>query len=516
MLDDANKVPRGTTVRTDVCIVGGGAAGITLARELAGGPHDVVLLESGGFKYAESTQDLYGGSVSGIPYDLDATRLRFFGGSTNHWAGQCRPLDPSDFEARDWVPGSGWPFGRDTLEPYYERAQPMCNLGPFDYDAPSWINRLDGVQTLYPAGDTLDTAVFQIAGGTNFATKYKKQIVKARNVQLITHANVVNVRTDGGRVVGVDARTLEGNEFAVDATVVVLATGGIENARTLLSSRDVSPAGVGNDHDLVGRYFMDHTSVAVGQMVLADRAPDPALYFFVGVDLADAGIPDLANGIRRTLLGAFALTPAAAAANRIPMFSASLNPPVGVVGDTIHDPDITGLIGAVEGRGPTRESKEIVVYGGEVQHATDSFEMLVNMEPTPSPDSRVTLADEQDALGMPRAHLNWAIDPNDWQSMETGVEVMARELGRLGLARLHRSPAERPDVVYGNHHMGTTRMHTDPTLGVVDTDCQVHGVANLYIAGSSVFPAVGFSNPTLTIVALALRMAERIDQVLTT
>jgi len=515
MLDHANNVPRGSKLRTDVCIVGAGAAGITLARELAGTSHSVTVLESGGFDFSEATQDLYEGSSSGLPYRLTGSRLRFFGGSTNHWAGQCRPFDEADFEARAWVPNSGWPFGRAELLPYYERAQVMCDLGPFHYDVEWWLERMSGVDALLDT-DMVRTAVFQIGPPTHFGTKYRKVLVDAGNVNLLLGANVVNVRIDGNRVAGVDVKSLEGNEFAVDAELVVLALGGIENARLLLASRAQRPAGLGNHHDLVGRYFMDHALVAIGRLVLSDAAPVPALHYFVGVPMKKAGIPDLKNLPPRSLFGQFALTRRATRAAAIPNFAAMLS---GLrAGDDTADitgSDIAGLIDNVEGRtGIERREMKMTLIDGEVRRATDRFELLVNMEPTPSPDSRVTLTADLDAVGMPRIDLHSAFDSDDYASMERGTAILAREIGRLGLGRVHLQPAEGLPIGIGNHHMGTTRMHRNPKRGVVDEHGEVHGVANLYVAGSSVFPAAGFSNPTLTIVSLALRMAQRINRVL--
>ncbi|MEX0665646.1 MAG: GMC family oxidoreductase [Acidimicrobiia bacterium] len=515
MLERANDLTRGSTLRADVCIVGAGAAGITLARELAGGRHSVVVLESGAFDFSEATQDLYAGTNSGLPYDVFGSRLRFFGGSTNHWAGQCRPFDQADFEERAWVPNSGWPFGRKELLPYYERAQDMCDLGPFEYDAEFWLDRMKDVDALLDT-NTVRTALYQIGPATHFGTKYRKSVVDAKNVNLVLGANVVNVRVDGKRVAGVDVKTLEGNDFLVDAKLVVLALGGIENARLMLASRAQRPAGLGNEHDLVGRYFMDHSLVAFGRLLLSEAAPVPALYYFVGVPMKKAGFPDLKNLATRYVFGQFILTSQATRDAEIPNFAAMLSGlRTGQDTPGITGADIAALVGDIEGRtGLERPTLEMTTITGETRKGSDHFELQVNMEPTPNPDSRITLTAELDPLGVPRVDLRWAFHPNDYASMERGAAILAREFGRRGLGRVHLQPAETLPVKYGNHHMGTTRAHRRATQGVVDANCEVHDVVNLYVAGSSVFPAGGFSNPTLTIVALALRLAERVDKVL--
>jgi len=521
MFDDADDVPTGATIRGDVCIVGAGAAGITIARSLAGTRHRVVVLESGGLDFEAPVQRLARGIVSGLHYDLESSRLRYFGGSTNHWAGMSRPLDPEDFEVRDWVPFSGWPFRRTELEPYYERAQPICDLGPPRYDLEWWLGRLPGVQPLVH-NDTMRTALFQIGPGTRFGEKYRSELRRATNVRVILHANAANVRSDEARVHGVDVATLAGNRFTVDADVVVLALGGLENPRLLLASRDTNPAGLGNDRDLVGRFFMDHPQVHLGRLVLADRAPDPELSFFVGVPFARAGLA--AMDPPRTLLGAVALTRAAARDQRLPGWSTTLFPFEGGDDDDaspssdattgISTAAVAALVGDIEGRsGVPRPAREVETLGGRTR-VSNQFALLVRSEQTPNPESRVALNSETDELGVPRLDLHWALTDDDRSHMLRGVEIFAREVGRLGLGRVLREPDVPPVVEYGSHHSGTTRMHRDPAYGVVDAHAQVHGVENLFIAGSSVFPTEGFANPTLTIVALALRLADRIARVL--
>src|SRR5687767_11497161 len=274
MLDHANDVPRGEVLRADICIVGAGPAGISIARELAGTKHSVVLLESGTFEFDQATQDLYDGSVSGLPYKLDQSRLRFFGGTTNHWAGECRPLEHFDFERRDWVPESGWPFDRSELEDYFPRVHKMFGLGPYQYDTAYWTRRRPEFKPLIES-ELLTTAIFQGGPGHGFGTLFRDDMVKPKNIRLVLEANVVNIRLDGKRAAGVDVRTLAGNTFTVDAPVIVLAVGGIDNARLLLASRTQRPAGLGNDRDLVGRYFMEHAQLFAGQLILSDRAVDP-------------------------------------------------------------------------------------------------------------------------------------------------------------------------------------------------------------------------------------------------
>jgi choline dehydrogenase-like flavoprotein len=266
MFTDARTIPAGTTLTADVCTVGAGAAGISIARELAHSPLDVCLLESGGLEYDLDTQQLYRGRSVGFPYfPLEIARLRFFGGTTNHWGGASRPLDDSDFEARDWVPHSGWPFRREALDPYYRRAHGVLELGPYAYDAGSWTT--DERRPLRFEGESLRSAVLQQSPPTRLGQVYREELRRARNIRTCLNANLLEIETapTGGPVTRLRVASLERNEFYVEARAYVLATGGIENPRLLLLSRRADPAGLGNEHDLVGRFCMDHPIAAWGK-----------------------------------------------------------------------------------------------------------------------------------------------------------------------------------------------------------------------------------------------------------
>ncbi|MGH6903477.1 MAG: FAD-dependent oxidoreductase, partial [Geminicoccaceae bacterium] len=270
-LTDARTVEAGTEIQTDLCIVGGGAAGIALARELIGAPLRVVLLESGGLRFARRPQRLYVGENVGLPnYATAHSRFRVFGGSTTRWPGQCRPLDAIDFEARDWVPYSGWPFERAHLEPWYRRAAAVCNLGADDFEPAAW---LDGAAAL-PLGDDLEPVVFQFGHPTDFAKAYRRELEAAANVEILLNANALEVEPDPGlrEARAVAVRTFAGSDLRVRARAIVLACGGIENARLLLASNRVAPVGLGNEHDLVGRFFMDHPYLTTGYLEPADPA----------------------------------------------------------------------------------------------------------------------------------------------------------------------------------------------------------------------------------------------------
>jgi len=477
VLTDARDIPDGTEITADVCIVGAGAAGITIARELASSTRRVVVLESGFSDPEASTQALYDGASRGIPYFPlgDAgTRTRQFGGSTNRWNGECRPLVAIDFETRAWMPGSGWPFDLEHLRPYYERAQVVCELGPFAYTAED------------PAlAGAVEPTVIQYSAPTRFGLAAHDELTRATNTTVLLGANAVDlVVTESGRAVArLVVATLTGRRFHVRAGTFVLAAGGIENARLLLASDGVARCGIGNAHDLVGRCFMEHLYL------------DDAASIAVRPRVAARYTRDRQVGAQR-VRDAWTLSVATQRDEQLP----------GVTFVVGASPPRAGWMGKARRalrRARTALGAETVLRVKHVQ------------EQVPNLESRVVLSTERDRLGSRRADLDWRVSSIDRQTATTSYAILDRALRTAGVGRVLDSrlvdgsdwPA---DLRGARHHMGTTRMDTDPTRGVVDADGRVHGVSNLYVAGSSVFPTSGSANPTLTIVALALRLADHL------
>ncbi|MBW2399545.1 MAG: GMC family oxidoreductase [Deltaproteobacteria bacterium] len=488
VLIDARKEAPKQEIDTDLCIIGAGAAGIAIAREFAGTAVRVTLLESGGRTPDAATQSLYRGTSMAQKYfRLDAARSRYLGGSTNCWMGFCRPLDEDDFERRDWIPHSGWPYDRATLEPYYRRAQAVCALRPFGYRGVDFATPRRP-ELIFPDARVL-THCFQIAP-TRFGELYRDELAAARNVDTWLYANVVEIEPDPGtrRVAKLRVRVLDGPEFSVRSRVVVLATGGIENARLLLASNRVEAAGLGNRHDLVGRFFMEHPHTHSGEFLPSPVARPLGLY-------------QLHRRGRVEVLGVLALSAAVRRDARLANFTASLapRPQAGA-----FERDLGVVIAGFDAEGERAQGIPRFVFSNEC-------------EQVPNPESRVQLAYERDALGMNRVTLKWRLTSEDRDSLRRSHEILAREIGRAGLGRVKpglggADGAWPADLNGARHHMGTTRMHSDPKQGVVDADSRVHGIANLFVAGSSVFPTSGAANPTLTIVALALRLADHLKQ----
>lgn len=516
---DANALDDGSLIEGDLCIVGAGAAGISMALEWDGSGHDVVLLEGGGFEVDADMQDLYRGENIGRKYyPLQSSRLHFFGGTTGHWAGFCTRFDWWDFVEREWVPHSGWPFGLEEIEPFYERAQKLVELGPSEaWNVAYWATQDPALAPLPFDPARVWTKIWQFSPPTRFGTRYRDPILGSSNIQLYTHANVCEIAANEGvsQVEELEIRCLNGKRHRVRARAYVLASGAIQNARLLLASNRQASGGLGNDHDLVGRYFMEHVEAPSAFLVLMDPGPAP-LYRF-----------DHEAFIKRRARGELALTYEQQQKERVLNCSADLQAQADMIVDAhTNRIDIypqaadeviawmNGLMDALarEDRGGAAEPVQIA-----------GFTMQCRSETAPNPDSRIMLDEETDALGVPRVMLNWQLTDLDLHTLQRTFEVLGEEAGRLGLGRirihdwlLQDDPFGSPTspVAAGWHHMGTTRMHADPREGVVDPNGKVHGLANLYVAGSSVFPTSGSANPTLTLVALTLRLSDHLKNAL--
>ncbi len=497
MFADGRGVADNAVLDADLCIVGAGAAGIALALELADTPLKILVLEAGGLEYEPETQDLYRGENVGHPYfKLESSRLRIFGGTTGHWNGWCRPLDALDFEERRWVPDSGWPLDRAELDPFYERAQRYVQLGPYDYSARFWKDAA-GAMPFPLEPHLVETDVFQYSPPTRFGVVYRERMRLAKNITVLLHSNVTAIRLAAGgrRVEHLDVATLTGRRFAARARRVVVAAGGIETPRLLLASNGVARGGVGNQHDLVGRYFADHPHAPVALASLPELRTRSSLY-------------SLRRHVRGTSVRGVFVTGERMMRSELTLrFSASVDR---IEDDPYVDRDSDAEKRA-EGIGRNLGALEQGLTGGGKR---DVFSLFMRAEQAPNRDSRVTLSDELDPLGLPRARLDWRLGELDLASITRSVRALARAFGAAGIGHVYSRPEQEEGfwdrIEGGFHHMGTARMHDDARRGVVDRDCRVHDVANLYLAGSCVFPTTGFANPTLTIVALAARLARHL------
>jgi choline dehydrogenase-like flavoprotein len=533
MFIDARMVASNSVIEADLCIVGAGAAGITLAQEFVGSGVDLCVLESGGLDFDRNIQSLYEGANTGLPYfDLDVCQIRYFGGNTNAWGGWCRPLDPIDFRQRPWVENSGWPFAPAVLRPYYRQAHALCELRSDDYDpgrAAAEIN--DPRARLVPFDpEKIEASMYRFSAPTRFGQLYRDVLRRAGNVRCFLNANVLRIKTtDNARAVTqVDVGCLGGNRFAVRARFFVLAAGGIENTRLLLLSRDVVAAGLGNQNDLVGRHFMEHPHTKRA-LIPACRPLPTALYGLA---------------FRRHALSArLALPPALQEREGLLNYSGNIHPiyighetegwlafrklVLSLSRSRRTDPYIRFPPYGRKGLSPRQISYVIRQFDRvtvaallqlfQPERFIAGYVLESKSEQAPNPASRVVLDHRRDAFGLNRARLEWRTLPIDRHTVVRAEEILESELIRLGFGRLAPlTPAEiegwPANLEGGWHQIGTTRMHEDPRRGVVDPNCRLHGTPNLFIAGSSVFPTGGAAPPTLTIVAMALRLADHLKE----
>lgn len=528
MLIDLRKHPEAELSEAELCIIGAGAAGLTLARALAAKGHDICLLESGGLDFEQSTQDLYRGANVGMTYyDLDQSRLRFFGGTTAIWGGRCAVLDPIDFQRREWVPHSGWPITRADLDPFYRQANKLLELGDFNYESDIWGALGLPAQPFDP--DRIDAVLWRFDEvAERFAASRARDLIDAPNVRILLHANAIKLQAgpDARSVEHVDVQPLGGRLIKVRAKSFVLACGAIENARLMLASNDVEVAGIGNGRDLVGRFFMEHPSGRIGRI----HTQDPfAMWSAFQKRFMPAGVP-LGPALR---IGD-ATQRERGALNSVGTLKLQRDPKHGVaLGNRLYHGLKYSLAPNRGGRALDHAYRAIrgwihrevrgTIEKARVRAGMMGLYLLTRGEQAPNPDSRVRLSAERDALGSRRADLDWQLSPIDKHTAKVFAETFGQELSRTGRGSvipstwLDEPGAAWPvDPTIGNHPIGNyhqiggTRMSADPATGVVDADCRVHGYANLYVAGSSVFTTSGWANPTLTIIALALRLADHL------
>lgn len=559
---DARDVEDGSEIRSDLCIIGSGAAGIAIAHRLRDTGARVVLLESGGEFFDQRTQALYEGRSKGLPYfDLAVSRLRYFGGSTNHWGGTCRPFTEADFDDPPGGDVPGWPLELTDLAPYYDEAgrvcglsRPVSELGAAESEDPTVPLPLDSRD--------FDRRYNQIVDGVqrSFAARYRDQLEASTKITVHHWANVTEILVDptGSTVSGAAVATLTGVRYTVRSRVVVLATGGIENARLLLASTGVSPEGLGNRFGHVGRFFSEHPRFVAAHILPRDRDRTYEWYGahevngiryrgYAGLSperVQDAGLTDVQLRLSAVFSPAFTAAigsrDAAAVDDLVDWLDDGGDVSLGrdllrisedltTIGEwfvpggplPVPAPDVLRRLA-----GSTPSEREALIPGlfGDVaaylwergisQPPVERVDVTARIAQVPNADSRVTLVAAEDELGVPRAELRWELSEVDRRSVTSALELFGAEITAAGLGRVRMLTDQTdqwpPDLRGGFHHMGTTRMSTEPEDGVVNRDCEVHSVENLYVAGSSVFSTAGSGTPTLTIVALALRLADHL------
>lgn len=520
MISDLEEYEDGQIIKTDICIVGAGVAGLTLAREFLGTGIDVLILESGGKKDETRTQRLYESEIVGLPHEgVHNGRFRVFGGSSTRWGAQLMRFQEIDFANREYIGCDAWPIPHETVSGYYHRAEKILKVNDLSYEEELWTEL--GVVPLAFDRDKLQYCFAKWAGfkNRNLAKTIGPDCAISANVNVLLHANLMEIvpHPDGGSVEHLQVRSISGKEAKVVGKRYVICCGAIETARVLLASNRVIPSGIGNDHDLVGRYFQDHISVRAGRLIPDDRVKFTATFdpFLRGDTMHSCKIVMSQEAQRR---------------NRC----------LNVMGHVVYG--FTEESGLYELRKILRavQSKRNPIPSPLgawriLRYSSDIFRMVfgqflarrrlspkfakchldIECEQAPSRDSRVMLSSDKDELGLPKTVLDWRVSDLEKHTVEQYVKLFSSEWERLdlGSAKWEESIFENGDGWLDicrdtYHHAGTTRMSADASSGVVDANLKVHGIANLYVGSTSVFPTSSCANPTLTMMALCLRLSD--------
>jgi choline dehydrogenase-like flavoprotein len=466
----------------DVCIVGSGPAGISVARKLAINGIRIALLEAGGLEYSKQSQDIYDGKSIGLEEwgALSGCRLRYFGGTSNHWAGRCSYFDPQDFADIHYSGMSGWPIKYQEVMQYLSEASKIVDL------------KKDGWETNYDKnwpGASFRYSDKNLSPPTRFSSKFHDEIESTENIDLFINANLVDIKLDENTttVNELILKNYKNQTFKFKAKEYIIAAGAVENARLLLNSNSVIQQGIGNQTDIVGRCFMEHFNIEFGRFVADDLS-----YWPQTIEL-----------------------------NPTSMLMKELNIGNGVLA---FQPNYN-----MRSYGRFKELKSAMKsFACGSKFLTDTARKIANfncpgdgvitslLEQSPNLSSRVFLDTEVDTLGLNKIVLDWRSNSHDLRTIRKLGKQVAMQMAKHSIARVQLNKfildenEEIEEYGYHCHQMGTTRMASSHKDGVVDENCKVYGTDNLYIAGSSIFPTGGGCNPTLTIVMLSLRLAEHL------
>jgi choline dehydrogenase-like flavoprotein len=520
---DASHVEPGSDIDADVCVAGGGPAGLAIALELAAAGLRVSLVESGGFHIEPATAELNELDNAGLPlrapYPL---RDRRFGGT--FWYGRCVRLDALDFERRSWVSGSGWPLAPSELESHYSRALSFLGIPRPEALAPGFWRREPALHALSGGGVT--ARVHLITRKKDLGQRYRAAAESLPRLNVLLHATVAGIETgaDSGAVTALRVRGPQGQEFRCTARRYVLACGGLENARLLLLLAAEQPGALGACCSVLGRFYMNHPrSEGVARLHLDPahpnfnrlfrrlterrcRASGSRMQLAAGLDEATQRREELLNAC-----GFFYICSEARLRELRPIvdqLTRSAAKRKLAPGDAQRAGQLVRNFPLLAGAAVARLRQRPFLV--------DHLIMVEQLEQSPDKDSRVTLSDRRDRFGRPMARLEWRVGSDTVRTQRRFHQLLAERLRQLRIGRLESALLDDPELepLYEDsaHPMGATRMASDPRHGVVDTDSRVHSIENLYVAGSSVFPTGGHANPTLPLVALALRLADHLRE----
>ena len=544
MIRDSRSIPANAELNCDLCIVGAGAAGITLALQFVQSKLRVIVLELGGEKLEAEQQALYRGEVvSEVHAPAHLYRQRRLGGSTAIWGGRCVPLDEHDFRKRPHVPLSGWPFELSVLQPFYRRAQSLLEAGVFDYSASTALHGHGRFIEGFHDSDMLTESLERFSPPTNFWKRYRSELAKSTSVIVTKHATCLRLAGDKN-VTALECASRSDARFKVSARFFVLAVGGLETVRVLAYS------GYGNHSGRLGRTYMCHIEAALGQLRLspAKRAvqfgferTDDGIYcrrrftlrpekqdemgiLNAAIRLHHANIVDPSH--HHPVLSAMFFSKKLI----IPEFSRKF---AGVEHQAIKNFKIDKRLWLAHFRnvivGAPRLARFALDWGFRrylayrtipyvaLPNATGIYPLDFNGEQAPNLESRVFLARETDRYAIPKLRIDWRPSQLDWLTLSSMLRKLRRAVEASGCGTVEydqenlEQAARASAVPIVGHHIGTARMSDSPSEGVVDADGRVHHVHNLYVAGCATFPTSGQANPMLTIVAMALRLAKHLE-----
>lgn len=525
MITDLDELGSDADREADLCIIGAGTAGLTLLRELFRTTLKIIVLESGGQDVEERTQNLYRCDIAGLQHRGHMEgRVRVFGGTSTRWGGQLLPLTSHDIEARDWIGAQQWPVKYADLAAYYRRVEAFFGVddSPYDYVA----SRSFPVRSpdLDPSLFAARYAKWPPFSRRNLASRTRKVCVDSDHAEVILHANVFELiqASEGGSIVEARAKSLSGRNLVVRAKHFVVSMGTLETVRLLLASNGRNPGGIGNHSGWLGRNFQDHLSIRAAEL----RPRSPREFegrfapFFVGSTMRTVRL-ELTPAVQRErqLLSCFGQmlfeTPGDSGFTELRellrRIQARHNPIPSLAGWSNILRDLPYMFRL----GYSRFIRGRVVYPSRA-----SVHLQVDVEQRPNPESRVTLAEERDALGMPIIRLDWQIGDSEKRTLQEYVRFFRENWERLGFGEAVWNDslfldgegwlAGATDVF---HQTGGTAMSDHPSEGVVDPQLRVHGVTNLFLASCSVFPSAGSANPTFTLLALTIRLADHIKEI---
>lgn len=541
MLQSAKKLPDGTTLSADICIVGAGPAGITLAISLMAHGKNVLLIEAGGPRGEAGAQAFYKGYTDNpaLHQAPETDRTRGLGGTSAMWGGRCMPYDPQDFDRRDHIENSGWPFAIDTLEPYYRAAQTAAEAGNWAYTAAEAGLPGDMIERAETDVLRLDT-LERWSPPTHFGKKYRDDLRASMHVTVLTGAVAVGLAEDNGQVTEIQLRTVKGNKnLRVKAGTVVLAGGGLEVPRLLMHTATGAKPALGDHSGWLGRGYMSHVGGVIAK-----------LHISAGRSVVFGYEQDTDNVYLRRRL---TLSAAAQAAHRLPNMYALLDRPL--LDDASHDSAVLSLTYLAK-RLLQRQSRseyadksgnfanykrhlKNLLFGapevltvlprfGRKRFLTgrrlpslllkskgDHYYLYFHAEQSAVQDSRIALVPETDALGMRKLRVEVKLSEPDAEGIVRAHRLIGSELKKTGAGQLEFLGADPLALVKAckatlGHHVGATRMTDSPATGVVDKDCKVFGTNNLYIASAAVLPSSSQAHPTLTVLALALRLSDHL------